>query len=426
MPTASAAKLAALAWLAAGCGSGDPGASSTHAQPIVGGAPSAEGAWPSVVWLDVGCSGTLLHERLVLYAAHCGTHAERVYAGGQLDGALERSVEFCAAHPDFRELGDGNDLAFCVLREPLQEVPIVPLALGCEREQLQAGDQSVLVGFGESEDSTAAAGTKREVQAPLVVVDAELEIGELDKGTCGGDSGGPAFTPVGADDEWRQVGVLSSGTTEGCGRGYYTDVARFVDWLESASQLDLSPCGDSFGSWQPSPLCRVPALDERGLPLADRTEIASSSCGPALELSAETDSPRVTVRSVSVEETGDVKRVIIDVDASDEVAGVRSVMLEVLDVEDALMTMRLDEIPPYSFELLVPTQARLARVTALDFFGNRTATQADLITWSDVQPFGGCQVQRANARSLEVSCWILGALIVLRLRGTRRRRASSA
>src|SRR5687768_132103 len=48
---------------------------------IVGGSEVAACGWPSVVALDGTCSGTLVHPRVVLYAAHCGPNVDFVTPG---------------------------------------------------------------------------------------------------------------------------------------------------------------------------------------------------------------------------------------------------------------------------------------------------------------------------------------------------------
>ncbi|XP_019628640.1 PREDICTED: vitamin K-dependent protein C-like [Branchiostoma belcheri] len=56
---------------------------------------------------------------------------------------------------------------------------------------------------------------------------------------CPGDSGGPFMVSrkSGGTDRWHLVGVVSTGTDQGCGRpgqlGLYTMVAKYLDWIHS-------------------------------------------------------------------------------------------------------------------------------------------------------------------------------------------------
>jgi secreted trypsin-like serine protease len=59
----------------------------------------------------------------------------------------------------------------------------------------------------------------------------------LDKDSCKGDSGGPAYIDV--DGEWQLAGATSRGTCKArriCGDGgIYTRVHAYVDWIESVA-----------------------------------------------------------------------------------------------------------------------------------------------------------------------------------------------
>ncbi|MEX1362054.1 MAG: trypsin-like serine protease [Nannocystaceae bacterium] len=226
--------------------------------PIYGGEPVPECGWPSAVALLSErslCSGTLIHPRLVVYAAHCGTGFSQVRFGESVRGAGLQwvvPVEHCDAFPG-AAVGEGNDVAYCALAEAVDDVPIVPPLLGCEREQLRPGAVVSLVGFGLTEYGSS--GTKREAVASLRgLTDAhEAWIGGDGVDTCQGDSGGPAFLRL-DDGTWRVFGITSWGEVCG-GGGYYSLVSRAIPWLEQQTGLDLSPCTEADGSWAPGPGC---------------------------------------------------------------------------------------------------------------------------------------------------------------------------
>ena len=129
-------------------------------QHIAGGTEVPECAYPAAVaMLRFGfphCTGSLVHPRVVLYAAHClgeffEDPATEVGFGEDADN-LDRivPVDFCMANPGYDGAPgfEGEDVAFCVLAEPVDDVPIVPPLMGCEVEQLQPGGQVTIVGFG--------------------------------------------------------------------------------------------------------------------------------------------------------------------------------------------------------------------------------------------------------------------------------------
>ena len=65
--------------------------------------------------------------------------------------------------------------------------------------------------------------------------------GENKKGSCTGDSGGPAIvrTPEG---NYVQVGIVSFGASTGCHHGYPSGqvmVHKFSDWIKMITNLKL-------------------------------------------------------------------------------------------------------------------------------------------------------------------------------------------
>lgn len=265
--------------------------------PILGGEAAGHGAWRSVLWLSSGCSATLIHESVIVYAAHCGDEHEFAYVGGDFNAhydsdsdvitfdtdSAEKVVPLsrCVAYPG-AELGTGTDVAFCELAEPLEDVPAILPAFGCELDVVSAGAEATLVGFGLEEVGAERFGAKRIAHAvPIKYVGAELVIGSGDAGTCRGDSGGPAFVRVpseSVDDEWRIAAVMSSGRVGECGVGYYTNLWQHVGWLEEESGYDLTPCFDLGGNWSASPECLRPALDVDGTASAYEAGL-SDTCG---------------------------------------------------------------------------------------------------------------------------------------------------
>jgi hypothetical protein len=224
---------------------------------IYGGAPVGACGWPTTVSLGGSCSGTLVHPEVVIYAAHCGDDYTSVRFGEKISGGQGRNVpvSFCEIYPAGGP-GNGRDYAFCKLAQPVTDVPIVPIAMGCETDEIAPGKAVTMVGFGEADNGPY--GTKRWVNSTVSSISAQREvfIGGAGKDTCQGDSGGPVFMQVddGNGPSWRVFGITSYGGACG-GGGYYSQMHHGVAWFEDMSGEDLTPCHDADGTWNPGPDC---------------------------------------------------------------------------------------------------------------------------------------------------------------------------
>jgi MYXO-CTERM domain-containing protein len=230
---------------------------------IIGGAPVDTCGWPTTVWVDV-CTATLVHPQMLVLASHCivlgGTPTKASFGESSDAPARQVPIVGCVTWPDWQPTmpGDGNnDIAICQLAEAVEDVPIVPILMGCETDVLEAGAEVTLVGFG-IHDTLGTLGTKYAVDVAVQQVGTDaILLGDATESSCNGDSGGPAFMQL-ADGSWRVFGVTSGAAANqaGCPQtAVYTMIHRYADWIESTSGLDVTPCHDADGTWNPDERC---------------------------------------------------------------------------------------------------------------------------------------------------------------------------
>jgi hypothetical protein len=67
---------------------------------------------------------------------------------------------------------------------------------------------------------------------------------------------------LGGDDSWRVFGVTSWGQADNCpAGGSFGLMHNGVAWVEETSGVDITPCHDADGTWNPTPYCRGFPLD---------------------------------------------------------------------------------------------------------------------------------------------------------------------
>lgn len=378
-------------------------------QHIVDGDPVPGCGWPNVVRLEDSsgsfvCTATLIHPSIIATAAHClvppasdpdAPVAEVVAFGdGVGPSELVREIEFCQAHPDFDEFSNDNrDYGFCQLAEPVLDVPIIPLAYGCDHLNLDESNTATLVGFGQEQDG-GRLGVKRgtEVQGLQFRPSGEIE---LDSGACLGDSGGPAFTRA-SDGTWRQFGVSSyllfppGGPV--CGEDTvsgWTAAWQVAVLVEETTDFDVTPCHDINGNWEPSLDCQgvplEPEAQSKGgfLEACAELELSGflSSCGEPLAVDEEPPSVEVVTPADGAEfpdPGGTTASVEFVVEADDgEGSGVASVTLEIESSESSegelISEVRTD--PPYTWTVDLVAGTYRVRATAVDNAELTTTTE---------------------------------------------------
>jgi len=420
-------------------------------QGITGGAETQACEWPAVVALG-GCSGTLVHPSLVVYAAHCGTAMTEVRFGTD-SGAATRvaEVSVCRAYPG-AQLGDGSDLAYCVLREPVPGIQPARILAGCEVAALSPGTAAQIVGFGV--DTTAGEfGTQRAVSTRVARVTAgELFLDSSEADTCRGDSGGPVFIEVpsaGGSSELRLAGVTSAGSSGECGQGvgHYVNLSAKLAWLESSSGIDVTPCF-AGEAWQPTPAClTVPGAPpvvadaedasvgqnsaaDRSCPMAPGAEL-SSTCGAPFALPPDAEPPMIELVGIPGDSLvyqlahGEQYLALnLALRVEDDGWGVEQVDITLLGADGTPLFEREDQVAPYGIEeLRVPPGAFELLVQAQDYASNSSSRSLKLQVMSPVAQDAGCTVtrQRPSRGTAALTGLALSSLL---LSARRRRRRS--
>lgn len=218
---------------------------------IVGGQETAE--FPDCVAVGAAdrwcCTGTLVAPTVVVSAAHCpvkGGCSERVFVGEDVtkpEAGRVVNVQQTVVHPQYGQNGNFDDLTVLILAEEVGGVtPRMVAAPGA----LDQARSVRLVGYGHTDfDGSTGYGLRREVDVGLASSDpkygarleTEFVAGApfLDRDSCSGDSGGPAYLKVGG--QWQLMGATSRATASAvrtCGDGgVYTRVPVYRDWIES-------------------------------------------------------------------------------------------------------------------------------------------------------------------------------------------------
>jgi MYXO-CTERM domain-containing protein len=323
---------------------------------VAGGQEAVPCQWPDTIAVTAGgslCSGSLVHPRVVVFAAHCGEGDKVIRFGESSDFTAAHSIEtdFCMVNPEYvGTTSQGQDWAFCVLSEEITDLPVTPPLYGCELDVLAAGLPVVIAGFGQT--GIGGSGTKHWANTTVVSTFGNtINIGGDGVSTCSGDSGGSAFVQI-DDGSWRSISMVSTGIE--CGlTGVHALMHPAVPWIEENSQVDITPCHDVDGTWNPTGACTgffaggdTPAGEWatwcQGTPVSG----PSDTCGAPFDAEPDDEAPTVTITSPGDgEELASGTPVTIAIDAVDAGWGVRSVWVSIDGVEQ----MVRDDYAPYVF-----------------------------------------------------------------------------
>jgi len=238
------------------------------APDIIGGSEATPGAWPWQVALvnarygnDLAgqfCGGALIDPEWVLTAAHCAGADMELYVQAVLgkhklsvqDGE-HISITEVVIHPEYTGQIGSADLALLRLRTPSTRT-VLPLDLAADGNVETRALQAMVIGWGRTEQGPS--NVLRQVTLPFFphercrnaytdytgtsssVTDGMVCAGYENggKSACFGDSGGPLMIPIAAAPGWKQVGIVSWGSS-GCATpqlpNVYTRISAYQPWI---------------------------------------------------------------------------------------------------------------------------------------------------------------------------------------------------
>jgi hypothetical protein len=319
-------------------------------------------AWPAAVAVTSNgalCTGSLVHPRVVMFAAHCGGGNKKALFGQQVALPFKTiGTSKCMTNPSYGGVNDQeHDWAFCVLDQEITEIPITPVVYGCETEIVTPGRMAAITGFGITFEG-GDAGIKNWGLTPIQDVHSmSADVGGGgDPGICPGDSGGPALVQY-PDGSWHVFGIASTLTGQCGGLGTHSLAWNAVPWIEEESGIDITPCHDVDGTWNPTHHCTGFYAAEPGVGYGEfgtwcegtPANPSSKTCGSGFDAQPDNTPPTVSITTPVSASYPDMTtfKTVIEIDAQDgDGWGVAEVRLKINGAEQP----GGDKSEPFGFE----------------------------------------------------------------------------